>query len=92
LEAAFAFGGDGERVADEIIRRRQAEPFASIDDLKESLYIYSEPIRKSEPYITTTSDFFTIRVRAVSGVAQASAVIGIAKEGKKINKIGMISG
>jgi hypothetical protein len=39
-----------------------------------------------------TSTFFTIRVKAVSGVAETSAVIGIAKEGKKINKIGMISG
>lgn len=92
LEAAFAFGGDAERIADEIIRRRVSEPFKDMDDLKESLYIYSEPIRKSENYITMTSTFFTIRVKAVSGVAETSAVIGIAKEGKKINKIGMISG
>ncbi|MHC4148823.1 MAG: type II secretion system protein GspK [Planctomycetota bacterium] len=92
LEAAFTFGGDAVEVADEIIQRRRTKPFTDIEDLKKSLFRYSDSIGKCETYITTVSSFFTIRVTAVSGVAKTSAVIAIIKEGKKMERIGVFSG
>lgn len=92
LEAAFIFGGDADKIAQEIILRRRTKPFKDINDLKESLLSYSDSIRKCENYITTVSKFFTIRVTAVSGVAEASAVIAITKDGEKTTRIAVISG
>ena len=91
LEAAFIFGGDADKIADEIIRLRRAKPFDTINELKESLYRYSDSINKCEKYITTTSNFFTIRVRAVSGGAEASSVIAITKEGKKVQRVAVVN-
>ena len=92
LEAAFTFGGDADKIADEIIRRRRIEPFKDIEDLRQLLFRYSDSIEKCEKYITMRSSFFTIRVTAVSGVAKASAVVAITKDGRKIEKIAVISG
>lgn len=92
LEAAFTFGGDADKIADEIIRARQIKPFDDVEELRKLLLSYSDSIVKCEKYITTSSDFFTIRVTAVSGVAKASAVIAISKEGKKMEKIAVLSG
>ncbi|MHC4740914.1 MAG: type II secretion system protein GspK [Planctomycetota bacterium] len=91
LEAAFMFGGDADKIAEEIIQQRRAMPFESLDQLKQSLYRYSDSIRKCEKFITTTSRFFTIRVRAVSGGAEAAAVIAITKDGKKVNRVAVIN-
>jgi hypothetical protein len=77
LEAAFMFGGDAQQIAEDIIQRRRTEPFEDLNDLKQASFGYSDSIRKCEKYITTASEFFTIRVTAVSGVAEASAVIAI---------------
>ncbi len=92
LEAAFIFGGDEVKIAEEIIQRRRVKPFKDIDDLKKELYRYSDSIRDSEKYIITTSRFFTIRVTAVSGVARASTVIAIMREKDKIIPIAVVSG
>jgi DNA uptake protein ComE-like DNA-binding protein len=92
LEAAFSFGGDAAEIAEEIIQQRRTDPFDSIDDLKGKLLGRSESIRKCEDYITMNSTFFTIRVTAVSGVAEASAVIAITKQGKQVRKIAIITG
>jgi len=92
LEAAFTFGGDADKIAGEIIRRRRVEPFTDIEDLRKLLFRYSDSIGKCEKYITTASRFFTIRITAVSGVAEASAIIAITKDGKKIERIALISG
>ncbi len=94
LEAAFAFGGDGEKIADEIIKRRRVKPFENIDELKRTrtLMRYSDSIKKTEKYITTTSDFFTIRVTATSGVARASVIIAVTIADKKMQKIAVLSG
>jgi len=92
LEAAFVFGGDADRIADEIIQRRRLKPFSDINELKQALFGYSDSIRKCEDYITTASNFFTIRITSVSGVAEASAIIAITKTGNKIQRIGVISG
>ncbi|MFA5238447.1 MAG: hypothetical protein WC476_01890 [Phycisphaerae bacterium] len=92
LETAFTFGGDADRIAEEIIRRRRIKPFTDIEDLRKALLRYSDSIKKSEKYITTASTFFTVRITATSGVAQASMVIAIIKNGDKIEKIAVISG
>jgi hypothetical protein len=92
LEAAFTFGGDADKIAAEIIRRRRIKPFKDIEELKKELFRYSDSIQKCEEYITTTSGFFTIKVTATSGKAKASAVIAITKDGKKVQKIAVISG
>lgn len=91
LEAAFMFGGDADKIADEVIRRRRVKPFDSINELKELLYRYSDSIKKCENFITTTSSFFTIRVRAVSGGAEASSIIAITKDGKKVQRVAVIN-
>ncbi len=92
LEAAFTFGGDADKIAEEIIQRRRIKPFTNIEDLRKSLLKYADSIEKCKKYITTASRFFTIKVTAVSGVAKASAVIAITKDGKKVEKIAIISG
>jgi hypothetical protein len=92
LEAAFIFGGDQVEIAEEIIQRRRIEPFADIDALKKELFKYSDSIEKCEKYITTTSRFFTIKVTAVSGVAKASTIIAITKDGEKVQRVAVING
>ncbi len=92
LEAAFIFGGDEAQIAEEIIQLRRIEPFADIQELKTDLFRYSDSIGKCEKYITTVSRFFTIKVTAVSGVAKASTVIAITKDGEKIKRIAVING
>jgi type II secretory pathway component PulK len=91
LEAAFIFGGDADRIAEEIIQQRRIKPFADIEELRRELFRYSTAIEKCEKYITTVSSIFTIKVTATSGAAEASAIIGITKNGKKIQKIAVIS-
>jgi hypothetical protein len=63
-----------------------------MDDLKNSLRGFSESVEKSQKYITTQSTFFTIKVTATSGVAQASAVIAVVKDAKGVKKVAVISG
>ncbi len=92
LEAAFTFGGDAAQIAEEIIQQRRIKPFANIDELKRELFRYSPTIEKCEKYITTISSIFTIKVTATVGVAEATAVIGIAKEGQNTRRIAVISG
>ena len=92
LEAAFTFGGDQVQIAEEIIQQRRIEPFKDIQDLKSSLFRYSDSIGKCEKYITTSSRFFTIKVTAVSGMAKASTVIAITKDGAKVKRIALING
>ncbi|MBA7630330.1 hypothetical protein ES703_37851 [subsurface metagenome] len=92
LEAAFTFGGDADKIAEEIIQRRRIKPFTNIENLRKSLLRYSDSIEKCKKYITTVSSLFTIKVTAVSGAAKASAIIAITKDGKKIERIAVISG
>jgi hypothetical protein len=94
LEATFAFGGlsDAPAIAEQIIQLRCVQPFTDIESLKKALLRYSDTIGKCEKYITTTSDFFTIRITAVSGGAKASAYITVMKDGDQIRKAAVISG
>jgi hypothetical protein len=92
LEAAFIFGGNQVEIAEEIILQRQQEPFTNIEDLKNKLSRYSKSIGICEEYITTQSNYFTIKITSTSGVAGASSVIAITKEGDKVTKIAVING
>jgi len=92
LEAAFIFGGNQVEIAEEIILQRQQEPFADIEDLKNKLSRYSESVGKCEEYITTESTIFTIKITSTSGVAKASSVIAITKDGNKVTRIAVING
>jgi hypothetical protein len=92
LEAAFIFGGNQVEIAEEIIQQRKQEPFTNIEDLKNKLSRYSESIGTCEEYITTESNFFTIKITSTSGVASASSVIAITKEGDKVTRIAVING
>lgn len=92
LEAVFVFGGDEVEIAEEIIQRRKIKPFKDIKDLTEALFGYSDSIGKCKSYITTVSNFFTIKVTAISGVAKTRSVIAIKKEKKKNIRIATITG
>ena len=93
LEAALTFGSakDAPQIADEIIRQRQTKPFATIDELKKGLFRYSDSIDKCKDFLTMSSSVFTIRVTAISGVARATAVVAVSKEGDKVKQIGVVS-
>jgi len=90
LEAAFTFGGNGRRIAEEIIQRRRVKPFKDIDELKRELISYSDSIIKSERFITTASDCLVIRVTAQSGVAKASASAAVLKAQGKFESIAVM--
>jgi Tfp pilus assembly protein PilX len=94
LEAAFAFAGLSEatEIAERIIQLRRIQPFTDIENLKRDLSRYSDAIGKCEKYITTTSDYFTIKITAISGVAKASATIAVMKDGKQVKRTAVISG
>ena len=91
LEAAFIFGGNQVEIAEQIIQRRREKPFENIDDLKRSVVGYSDSIDICEKYITTTSTFFTIKITAISGVAETSSIIAITKEGDRVKRIAIIN-
>jgi DNA uptake protein ComE-like DNA-binding protein len=90
LEAAFTFGGDAPEIAEQIIKQRKIEPFKDIDDLKRKIFRYSDSIEKARPYITAQSNTYTIRVKAISGVAKVCATAGVKKEENGFQKIGII--
>jgi len=92
LEAAFIFGGNQVEIAEEIIQQRQEEPFANIEDLKNKFSRYSDSIAKCEEYITTESNYFMIKITSTSGVAKASSMIAITKDGNKVTRIAVING
>ena len=92
LEAAFIFGGNQVEIAEQIIQLRKYKPFENIEDLKKRVIGYSDSIENCKTYITTASRLFTIRITAVSGLAKASAVIAITKDGKTVKRIAAING
>jgi len=92
LESAFVFGGDYREIAEEIIKQRRVKPFKDVEELSRMLFKYAGSIKKSEPYITTDSSFFTIKVTAISGASKVSAIMAIRKEGGIAEQICVISG
>jgi len=93
LEAALTFGSakDAPKIAEEIIRQRQTKPFANVDELKKGIFRYSDSIDKCKDFLTTSSTVFTIRITAISGVAKATVVAAVSKEGDKVKQIGVVS-
>jgi DNA uptake protein ComE-like DNA-binding protein len=91
LEAAFIFGGNQVAIADQIIQLRKIQPFESIEDLEKRVTGYTDSIEKCKPYITTTSRIFTIKITATSGLAKASAVIAVSKDGNTVKRIFVIN-
>jgi len=92
LEAALIYGGNEVEIAEEIIQQRREEPFANMEDLKEKLSRYSRSLEKCEEYITTQSTYFMIKITSTSGVATASSMIAIIKDGNKVTRIAVING
>jgi hypothetical protein len=90
LEAAFAYGGDGDKIAEAIIVQRQEKPFATIDDFRRKNIAYGGQISKAQDYITTQSDIFTIRITATNGPARCSAVAAVMKVGTNVTKINAV--
>ncbi len=93
LEAALTFGSpaNAPKIAQEIIRLRQEKPFSNIDDVKKGVFQYSDAIDKCKDFLTATSNVFTIKVTAVSGVAKVTAIVAVSKEGNKVKQIGIVS-
>lgn len=93
LEAALAFGSiaDAPKIADAIIQRRRTKPFSDIEEAKKDIFRYANAIEKCQPFITTTSTTFTVRVTATSGVARKVAMAGVNREGRRVKRIAVIS-
>lgn len=92
LEATFTFGGESQGIAKAIIERRRIKPFTDIEDLKKNMTRYTDSIKKCEKYITFKSKIFTIKVTAASGIAKASTIIAVSKDGTKVEQIAIMSG
>ena len=92
LEAALTFGGDPVELTEKIIQKRQEKPIESIDELKKIFYGESQIIEQAKDYLTTTSNFFKIRVVSQSGNARASAVLTVIKEGKNVERLAILYG
>lgn len=92
LEAALTFGGVPDELAEKIIQKRKIEPIKKIDDLKDSFYGDSEMITRAQDYLTTTSNFFLIRVVSQSGNARVTAVATVIKEGKTVERLAILYG
>ena len=93
LEAALTFGSiaDAPKIAEIIIRERQAQPFADLEAVKKAAYQYADAIETCKNLITTTSTVFSVRVTATCGVAKVVAIAAVSKEGQRIKQIGVIS-
>jgi hypothetical protein len=93
LEAALTFGSaaDAPKIAQEIIQRRQVKPVTDVNELKQAVPRYSTALDDCRTFIGVRSTVFTIRITAVSGVARATAIAAVAKEGDKVQQIAVIS-
>ena len=93
LEAALAFGSvaDAPKIAEVIIQQRREKPFSDIDEVKKTAFQYSDSVDKCKDFLTTTSTLFKIEVTATSGVATATAVAAVTKEGDAVKQIGVFS-
>ena len=92
LEAALTFGGDPVELVEKIIQKRREAPFKNIDELKEVFYSDSLMIERASDYLTTTSNFFLIRVVSHSGNARVSATATVIKEGRTVERLAILYG
>jgi hypothetical protein len=93
LEAAFSFGSvaDAPKIAEAVIQHRRIQPVADVNELRQAVLSYSDSIEDCRDYLTATSDVLSIRVTATSGVATATAVAAITREGDKVQPIAVLS-
>lgn len=90
LEAAFMFAGQPVEISQAIIEERKAKHFASMKDLKDRLYQYSNYFDRAEDFISTESRYLAIRVSARKGSATVSAVATVIKDGDKVQPISVM--
>ena len=93
LEAALTFGSaaDAPKIAQEIIQHRRQKPIGDVNELKQVASRYSTAIEDCRTFLTAKSSVFTLRVTAVSGVAQVTVMAAVSKEGDKVQPIAIIS-
>lgn len=91
LEAAFSYGGQAEDIADEIIQLRREEPFKNLKDIEDKMYGFSDSIKQVTPYITTQSEYMTIKVTASYGKAVTTSIAAVRKTGKDFKIIAAFS-
>jgi type II secretory pathway component PulK len=91
LEATFSYGGQAEDIADEIIQLRREEPFKNLKDLEEKMYGFTDSVKQVTPYITTQSEYMTIKVTASYGKAVTTSIAAVRKTGKKFKIIAAFS-
>lgn len=93
LEAALSFGsGDPTVLVENIIQKRREAPIKTLEELKDAFYIDSQTIERAKDYLTTTSNFFLIRVVSRSGNARVSAVATVIKEGRNVERLVILYG
>ncbi len=90
LEAAFTFAGQPVEIAQAVIDERRVKAFASIKDLKDRLFQYSNYFERAEDFIATDSKYLAIRVSAQKGSAKVSAVATVIKDGSKVQPIAIM--
>lgn len=86
----FGSAANAPKIAEEIIQRRREKPVGDVNELRQTVPRYSNAIDDCRTFITAKSTIFTIRVTAVSGVATATAVAAVSKEGDKVQPIAVI--
>lgn len=95
LEAAFTLAVDSfdaPELAQKVIEQRKEKPFAKVEELKDAGMMDTETFNSVRNYVTTTSNFFKIRVTSQSGNATASAVATVIKEGKIVQPLAILYG
>jgi len=92
LEAALMFGSviNAPKIAQAIIQQRKIAPIADVNEVKKAVLGYSDSIEDCRDFLVTSSTVFTIRVTAVSGAAEVTAMAAVSKEGGKVQQIAVI--
>lgn len=94
LEAAFAFGSvaDAPKIAEAVIQHRRVQPVTDVNELKQAVFAHSHSIQDCRDFLTARSTVFTIRVTATSGVATATALAAVTRDGDEVQRIAVLSG
>jgi hypothetical protein len=93
LEAVLVMGAGSDAVAmaEEIRIRRREKPFTDFAELKKDLVQYTDSLDKCEKYVSTVSTVFSVKVTAKSGMASASKIAVVAKQGKGLKPVIVLS-
>ncbi len=93
LEAVLVMGAGSDSVAmaEEIRVRRREKPFTDFAELKKDLVQYTDSLDKCEKYVSTASTVFSVKVTAKSGMASVSKIAVVAKQGKGLKPVIVLS-